>query len=89
MLAMCGNSVKGGLAALRGARMRHSAASPLRPLQSHRAMILRMIDNKPEASETVQDSKPHPPLVFPSNFVDRTAERSGTIIGVVGATGRR
>jgi hypothetical protein len=52
-------------------------------------MILRMIDNKPEASETVQDSKPHPPLVFPSNFVDRTAERSGTIIGVVGATGRR
>ena len=49
-------------------------------------MILRMIDNKPEQSVTVTDSKPRPLLVFPPNFVDRTAERIGTVIGVVGAT---
>jgi hypothetical protein len=49
-------------------------------------MILRMIDNKPEASETVQDSKPRPPLVFPPNFRDVTAEKVGTIVGIVGVT---
>jgi hypothetical protein len=50
-------------------------------------MILRMIDNKPEQSVTVTDSKPRPPLVFPPNFRDVTAEKIGTTIGIIGATG--
>jgi Tfp pilus assembly ATPase PilU len=30
---------------------------------------------------------PHEPLQLPSNFVDKTAEKIGTVIGIVGATG--
>jgi hypothetical protein len=52
-------------------------------------MILRMIDNKPEQSVTVTDSKPRPPLVFPPNFRDVTAEKIGTVIGIVGAKGTK
>jgi len=29
---------------------------------------------------------PRPPLQLPPNFVDRTAEKIGTVIGIVGAT---
>jgi hypothetical protein len=49
-------------------------------------MILRMIDNKPEQSVTVTDSKPRPPLVLPPNCRDVTAEKTGTVSGIVGAT---
>ena len=29
---------------------------------------------------------PREPLVLPPNFVDKTAEKAGTVIGIVGAT---
>jgi hypothetical protein len=38
-----------------------------------------MTDKKPE-------STPRQPLRLPPNFVDRTPERIGTVIGIVGAT---
>jgi hypothetical protein len=40
-----------------------------------------MTDKKPEPA-----TSPREPLRLPPNFVDRTAERVGTVTGIVGAT---
>jgi hypothetical protein len=37
--------------------------------------------DKPEPA-----TPPKPPLVLPPNFIDWTAEKIGTVIGIVGAT---
>jgi hypothetical protein len=36
-------------------------------------------------TDTPPPAPPRPPLVLPPNFVDRTAERVGTVMAIVGA----